>query len=517
MNGHEFDVQERAVSALGSINAQHELTIPALIAALAITDEDRERVEQGLVSTDPPLAVVAAGALGDIGAPARAALPALSITAKEHPLPEARVAALEAIARIDRAGKTAIPLLAKALRDDEHYGFITGTTVREQVLLSLSYYRQRAKAAIPVIVDLLRDKETRDDVDFYGDITLLLADADEENQDAARDALPLLREDMRRELADEPFDKRVDDARIRAFAAGAIARISGDKRDGDEAIAALVEVLSNAEWNIERLPDPGGPFAGTIFDVGPISPHNDAARALARLGPTARSAATALKKRVDELKRFPLYDMDYGWALASVDPTNETAIPALREMIHESDLPYHWRADDVLRILAPHGEEFLSDVVEAAIVSPDSDEWPFWRSVIDRYRPDPKPALIKLAAEEKQWDLLAELGQQDLALEVVLKGDLPGGGFAAWRDDEDRAHTAQALGKLGHAPEKSVPALLKLLEDERVIVRVRAAEALGKFGPRAADAKPALEKATRDDYRTVREAAAAALKEISAK
>ncbi len=63
-----------------------------------------------------------------------------------------------------------------------------------------------------------------------------------------------------------------------------------------------------------------------------------------------------------------------------------------------------------------------------------------------------------------------------------------------------RAFSANALGAIGKAPEKTVPALIKCLEqDENPYSRTAAARALAKFGTNAHPALPALRQASTND------------------
>ncbi|MHC4506691.1 MAG: HEAT repeat domain-containing protein, partial [Planctomycetota bacterium] len=77
-----------------------------------------------------------------------------------------------------------------------------------------------------------------------------------------------------------------------------------------------------------------------------------------------------------------------------------------------------------------------------------------------------------------------------------------------------RYPAAKALGELGPAAKKAVPALARAVADEDESVRAQAAHALGEIGPEAKGAVPALARAVGDKYRSVRAQAAQALGEI---
>lgn len=77
-------------------------------------------------------------------------------------------------------------------------------------------------------------------------------------------------------------------------------------------------------------------------------------------------------------------------------------------------------------------------------------------------------------------------------------------------DSESRSYAAKALREIDSA----VPALLKLLQNEDVVVRVAAVEVLGKIGSVATDSVPALIEALKDENSTVRNSVKIALGEI---
>jgi HEAT repeat protein len=70
------------------------------------------------------------------------------------------------------------------------------------------------------------------------------------------------------------------------------------------------------------------------------------------------------------------------------------------------------------------------------------------------------------------------------------------------------------LPPIGADPQRVTPALLELLKDGSVNVRVATANVLGALGPKARPAVAALRKALEDRDESVRAAAAEALKKI---
>ena len=60
-----------------------------------------------------------------------------------------------------------------------------------------------------------------------------------------------------------------------------------------------------------------------------------------------------------------------------------------------------------------------------------------------------------------------------------------------------------------------MPALIQLLDDESLVVRVNAIEALGDIGAEAKQAVPMLTQALEDKFSAIRDSAEVALRQIS--
>lgn len=83
--------------------------------------------------------------------------------------------------------------------------------------------------------------------------------------------------------------------------------------------------------------------------------------------------------------------------------------------------------------------------------------------------------------------------------------------LATERETHVHATIADALGLLGPDAVDAVPALIRLLDDEHEIVRVRAVSALGRIGPASPRVVPALARALRDRDHDTRATAAESL------
>ena len=111
-----------------------------------------ETLISDLLSSDPLVRVRAAPALGDLGAAAIKAIPALlSLTQDETQHPLIRVLAAAAVAKIDPAQTGAvIPVLINALKSDD--APLVGAAADE-----LGALGTHAEPALPALFGLLRD------------------------------------------------------------------------------------------------------------------------------------------------------------------------------------------------------------------------------------------------------------------------------------------------------------------------------------------------------------------------
>lgn len=125
---------------------------------------------------------------------------------------------------------------------------------------------------------------------------------------------------------------------------------------------------------------------------------------------------------------------------------------------------------------------------------------------VEKVLPQLRNAEFMLDSLNDEW-LWMRLGPHHAAVVPVLLEHLRSN-----RTDLNIA-VAESLARLRTSP-VAVPALAKLLNDQRAAVRASAAEALAEFGPTGAAAIPELERATKDEYLTVKFAAEDALRDI---
>ena len=159
----DWETRWRATISLGHIGPNARAAVPALIASLKsmggnYVAEAMEKIGIDVKTDVPALVEVlrdhnqeAARILGNIGPPARAAIPALSESFKDEN-GVVRCAAALAVWKITAEANTVVPLLTGLLDDKD-------SSVRRSAAYSLGQIGLAAKPAIPALVKLYDDKD----------------------------------------------------------------------------------------------------------------------------------------------------------------------------------------------------------------------------------------------------------------------------------------------------------------------------------------------------------------------
>ena len=292
--------------------------------------------------------------------------------------------------------KTAIPVLAELLKDKD---------VRVAAAYALGGIGPDAKIAIPVLTELLKDKNVR----------VAAASALGGIGPDAKTAIPALTE----LLKNKDFNVRV----TRETAARALGEIGPDAKT---AIPALTELLKDEDSYVR--------FAAASA-LGEISPESK----------TAISALTELLKDKDSHLRLAAAS-----ALERISPESKTAILALTELLKDEDSYWRQAAAEALGDIGPEAKAAVS----ALIQSLTDNHWPVRHKATEalgKIRPDAKTAVPPLTEllKHKDWSI--------------------------------RMYAADALGYLGPDAKTAVPAITELLKDNDEDVYAAAAEALEKI------------------------------------
>jgi len=376
--------------------------------------------------------------------------------------------------------------------------------------------------------ELLQDPSRR----LQGHYLFLVADR---LADTGRSAVPYLVKGLESE-----------DAVVRKLAAFALAKIGPDAKEAAEALAKAMAA--------EKDNDVESKIAAAIARVGPPSPQSipgllevltkrgdytvvafcdalvaigapavpalvvalessdrgaryRAAQALARMGPAAKAAVSALVTRIKVRDTYT--DLMVDEALARI---GTPSIPALMEAAQAGDHYVQWHAGHALGQMGPEAVGYLT-----AALKKDN---PVLRAVaaeaLGNIKPPARNAVPDIIAvmNDRSDDVRASACE---SLGRIGDSRAFGAVLAAVKDRNRlvRARAADALGTVGAASEETIKALIELLLDKDKLVRTSAAESLGQIGPKAHSAIPELERLSEtDDDPLTREYSRDALKSI---
>ncbi|MBN1672353.1 MAG: HEAT repeat domain-containing protein [Kiritimatiellae bacterium] len=428
-------VRSDACRALGNHGAEAASAVPAL----------RELLTAGSSKTDRTRA---AETLALIGPAASAAVPDL-ITATADSKTDQR-APVNALAMI---GEPAIPELVKALAHSDR-------RIRRQAAVALGKMGPKAQAAVPALIRALPDSgiPAREQLALIG-----------------KPAVPALPEQIRRE-----------DATARRTAIEVLAAIGPAAQDAARELLTVLATRPEKEDQCAALNAIGRIAADSPEVLALLKARLDhkeravrhaAAEALGREHWAMDAVAPILIEGLAE--KDSTVDSELINALAR---RGAAAVPYLQKALAHSSATVRARSVYGLMLIGPPAaERAVPALVDALRRDPDSE-----------VRSESARALANFAsAPDRIVPALAE-----------ALGD---------KDDRVRAHGSATLAKVG---EPAVPALLKALEHPLPKARVWAARALGKIGAPARGAVPGIAKILKQTDRDARLAAVQALDQL---
>ena len=404
--------------------------------AVARGDATAELIAQ-LADESPRTRVRAAQALGQLGAPARNAGPALGKLLSDSNV-HVRRAAIQAFRRIHPDPQMAVPLLVEVAADAD-------SVVRLNAMDGLA---ELGKSAVPGLIEATKNPQTA----YSACLALGQIGA------VAAPAVPALVQ----LLGGEGGELR----REAALSLGAIGP------GAEAAVPSLIKLLEDPDYGV-RL--------GAVFAVG-------------RIGPAAKAADAALQKLAmtnpPALLRALLV-----WAMARVKPEDKAMTRKAVSILCESMRSQEPR----VRATALRGLGDLHTVPDVIVPAMKRllDEGPteVRDDALTVLASVGEPAVPALTAALQQSDvrlraieMLGRLGPKAAPAAGALVGLLKS-------DDPVTCREAlRAIGAIGPAARSGVPAITKALRDRDITVRYTACLALGKMGTAAASAKPSLEQ-----------------------
>lgn len=471
------------IMQLGRMGAKARQAVPVLVKSL--TDPE-ERVRSD-----------AARALGDIGPEAGEAVPNLiqALGDKDNSL---RSCAIYSLGKIGAAAKPAIPYLIEVLKD---------RSIRTEAIIALGQMGGPAKTAVPRLIDLL--KPTGDNIcgrtafsssHDYHRCDLYAAEALGNMGPAASEAVPALTHFLN--TRPDPSSGQYDIETFHKIPAAAL-----DKIATAEAVKASQEYSRKIKKVNEEI-NPQTPLPKLIEFLKNQDPLRRyyAAHYIERL--VSRNAALNLQMAVNNKNEQTRAAAIH--ARGGIDPDFKEVVPALIQALQEQQLKIY-AVVALANIGTPESLaaiRTMTNTVPALInrVTSSGEDYPT-TFTLTRFSKNAVPELIKVlndtnpATYSRAVSILMAMGTdaQD-AIPVLIH---------ALRDKDKYVciTSARALVRIG---DRSVPALVRELENEDSAVRGMAMYTLGLFKiyreipPVLKEALPTIKKALQDKNDTVR-------------
>jgi len=508
VNDSDPSVRWNAARLLGQLGAESEIVVPALLNMVR-TDRGRTSLDDFMFSdvwrpsiyfgrgwfTRPisregyDVRLAALLALGDLGAAANAAVPALIEIVRVEKEPRSRWFAVAALGDIGPAAKAAVPVLVELLKSqeiaepDREPSEVDGGSIpmRLAAAVALGGIGPGAKAGVPALAHALTDHDQR--------VCTEAATALGRIGPGAAAAIPIL---VR--LTTEDPEHTASDA-----AAHALAKI------GSAAVPSLIEHVK----------------------MGVVIARVRFLTALGEAGPDASSAIPellhALTDRDEAIRAAAARSL--GFVGGSTAAT--TVIPRLIAALKDSESVVRANAVDGLERIGPRTKDVIPSIA-SALRDPDQDVRDAAFFALVDFGIQSVPAVLPLlgdadaAASDRAVSVLSELAAAEAQFRPLgeTKEQVPGRVravravlFGALKDPNEhtRARAAQALGEVG---DSVVQDLVGALTDPSALVRVGAIRALALVGHGARLAIGDLQKCLNDPDNGVRAAAEAAIREI---
>lgn len=387
---------------------------------------------KAFVDDDAPLVrLAAAQALGKLQGLAAAAVPGLEQTVADPG--EEGFVRQEALVALGMIGQAGVPRLLASLSSEEPY-------LREAALRGLAHAKPREKEATEKIAALATDPTDK----------------------VSTQALRTLRAFDSREPAVAQALGKVLQSKNSTLRSEALLTLAQMREAGAPALPQLIECLNDADpAEFTRL-------FSTLRALGPQA--KQAVPALSALG--ARTAASGKPK--------------IGLTITQLDPGNPSAVPLLIAGLSQTSKLESSNSARALAYCGPAGKEAVPGLLQGGRVKkePFSSNCDFALACVGK---DAVPALVgelkskDSAARTRAASILARMGQQaaDALPELVV----------ALKDPEEnvRQNALKALEGLGALAKSAAADVLPLLKDPKYGVRQRAGHALAWIGVPEAD------------------------------
>jgi HEAT repeat protein len=429
------------VEAPGDWRSRGPVSMPALVQELKSKEAARRQI--------------VAERIGQIGPPAKAALPAL-LDALKDPDDFVRLRAADAVMRIE-PHRDALETMRGALKHRDQL-------VRAMAAESLGLLAGQSGPAVNELCNVL------------------LTDPEPWVRGYAANALGRIRLEPRHALPALAKVLGDADASVRFWAAGSLFRFGRDTRI---VLPALSEALKSTDESVRQ----------SVY--WSVRWHGDA-------GLAALCAALQDKKST--------YRGEYAEAIGEIQTGTGLSYPTLLPLLWDGEPEVRYQATLALYRLDPErGRDPAIDALCEVLAGIGEDGFRYEHDLLQalaRIGPAAKKAVPILCDRGGPWWILGEIGPDARAAIPFLE--------KALEDEKQCIDAAVALWKITGKAKPSLAVLTKIIENpkERMERRYEAAEAIGELGPQAKAAAPILKKLLSDPWHNLNVAAARALLRI---
>jgi HEAT repeat protein len=449
--GDEAERRE-AVQALLRIGPKAAEAVPALIHTL---DDDETDIRESALD-----------ALARIGPAAKAAIPSLLRRLRDiDDVTYSKV--VHALVEMDATDVEFARSLARDLSDPEHSGR------QHAAVNALQRLGRKAKAAVPLLRERLKDKGPLTRLAVVNALQALGPDAAAALGEALKDDNQMVREAAARALWQLAPDVR-----------GALPALQGAIKGQDQFLRHYA-IITLGKMGPENLPT----LLPLLKDSNPAVRYS-VTEALGHMGPGAKETIPHL---IDALRYSKAHESNAEArrddaevrraASLALRGIGLPAVPALVELLKDKNRDDRIAAMDILANLGPQAKE----VIPSLIVALNTND-PFEREQVTRtlvaIGKDALVPLLKAAQDRNIEQAHRVVGW----MRAYTKESIPV--LRTMLDDPDREirrRAAEALGMLGPLAKTAVPQLVSRLKDKNPSVRHQAAQALRNIDPVAAD------------------------------
>jgi len=471
----DADVRDAAIEALWNIKDMPEDDVAALVAL--VRPGDKKAVDRGEAAWRLAARGHAMYLLGWMGSKAHDAIPVLA-EAISDPDPAVRLAAAEALWRIEKRPERVLPILIAAVQSRQK-----NADPRWAVYL-VGEIGPQARKAVPALAQALSDPDL--------ELRCRAAEALWEIEARPERLIPTLIALI--EATEEYAPEGAlwwDLSYIRCRAAAVLGKIGPEAR---QAVPALIKAIEGGDSIL----------SGSAID------------ALAEMGLEAKKAVPTMVEHLGDQRAATVFAMPHGihyvgeTAWIALGKMNPDAVNPLTGALTHKDKNVRMRAALALHDLGPQAKPAVGALI-AALKDPDEEVRRYAARALGAIGPEAQAAIpvVIEAIDDREWVVRMEAAPA--LVRIDAKSPQAVAAIRKALSDADanvQASAVEAIGVLGADAKPFVPHAARLLGSREQhataygsfhALAQTAADALAKLGPEAREAAPALVEVLQED------------------